>query len=243
MLKKIILTTALAAGLATSASAFDAEIEGDLSVGYFSKYIWRGQAINDESVIQTGIGFQVDKIYLNLWGNMDLTDEGEKNNFTEVDFTAEYSDSLTEGVDYTLGVIRYDFDEDAGNTNEIYGGLSFDMPLSPSFTVYRDIDAIEGTYFSAGVSHSFSLGEDMALDCAASLGYADSDYNLGYWGVDDSSMQDLALSASMPLAMGDWTLTPSVTYAAIMDDELKETDAYEPDPDYIYAGISLSTTF
>ena len=202
--------------------------------------------LTDESVMQMGAGVQVDKLYFNVWGSMDLTKHSndEEMEFTEFDYSIDYTDTLTEGIDYSLGLIYYSFPS-ANNTMEVYGGLSFDTVLSPSITVYYDFDEINSTYVSAGIGQSFEVADGVALDCSASLGWGSKGYTADYWGTadGDSAMQDLTVSLAMPIELGSWTLTPSVTYVSLIDGAVRDTNSYDDAADYIYAGIGLSTTF
>ena len=90
--------------------------EGDVSIGasvdFFSKYIWRGQNLVDDWVLQPGANISYKGITASVWGNFDLTDENyNKSEFSEVDLALDYSGQVP-GVDilsYSLGVIYYDF--------------------------------------------------------------------------------------------------------------------------------------
>lgn len=248
MLKKMmVVVAAMIVSYAATSRAFDVEIAGDASVDYNGKYVWRGQVLNDDPVLQPSVGFQVGKVYLNVWGNMDTTEyNGNSGEFNEVDYTIDYSDQITDLLGFSIGAIRYDFPNTSLDaTTEIYAGLNLDVFLAPSVTVYYDIDDVEGTYVSFGIGHSIELSETLALDMSASLGWGNDKYNEGYWGITDadSSAQDLAVSVALPIALGDWTLTPSVNYVSLMDNDLRESDAYAMESDYFYAGIGLSTSF
>jgi len=246
MLKKMmVVVAAMIISFASVSNAFEADIAGDATVNYMGKYVWRGQLLNDDPVVQPSVGFQVGKLYLNVWGNMDTTQYNDNGGeFNEVDFTVDYSDKITDLLGYSVGAIRYEFpNTDLDATTEIYAGLNLDTFLTPSVKVYYDIDDIEGTYVSFGIGHSIAITETIALDMGASMGWGNENYNEGYWGVDNSSAQDLTLTMALPIAMGSWTLTPSVNYVTLLDSDLKESDAYATESDYFYAGIGLSTTF
>ncbi len=248
MLKKMmVVAVAMIVSFASVSSAFDVDITGDASVNYLGKYVWRGQLLNDDPVVQPSVGFQVGKLYLNLWGNMDTTSiNGNNGEFNEVDFTIDYSDQITEVLGFSVGAIRYDFpNTDYDATTEIYAGLNLDVFLSPTVTVYYDIDEIEGMYVNFGIGHSLAITETVALDMGASMGWGNKRYNEGYWPSADggSSLQDLTLTMALPIALGDWTLTPSLTYVTLMDSDLRDADDYATESDYLYAGIGLSTTF
>jgi hypothetical protein len=83
----------------------------------------------------------------------------------------------------------------------------------------------------------------LSLDVSVSIGWGDSDYNTYYWGASKSEWNDFGISAALPMAMGEWTLTPSVTYVMIVDDAVRSLDTYDTDSDYLFFGVSLSTEF
>ena len=90
----------------------------------------------------------------NVWGNYELTDVNDygpphgdgKNKFTEIDLTAEYAFSW-ENFSFPVGIIHYLFpNTSAEATTEIYAGASYDWVVTPSLTVYQDIDEAHGQY-------------------------------------------------------------------------------------------------
>ena len=84
--------------------------------------------------------------------------------FTEVDYYFGYEGDVpgVDGVSFEAGVINYHFPSATCDTTEIYWGFGFDLPLSPSVTVYHDIDAIDGTYVSFGFAHDFGTIVELA---------------------------------------------------------------------------------
>lgn len=221
-----------------------------LSVDYFGKYIWRGQDFTDEPVLQPGATIGLGKVTLGIWGNLETTNvNNEKNAFTEVDYTIDYSDSVpgVEGLGYSLGIISYDFPETGAQTYEAYLGLSLDTVLSPSLTYYYDYDDVDSSYVSVGVGHSIPdiLGPDsgVAADLSASLGWGASKYNNAYWGVNDSAINDLVLGAAFPFGLGPVTVTPSVNYVILTDSDIKASNAFNTDNEYLFAGIGVAMEF
>ena len=226
------------------------KIEFEVTADFYSKYIWRGINVNDDYVFQPGISATYKGLTAGVWGNLDLTDYlGEEGEFSEVDYYLDYSAEVPgiDGVSYSVGLINYHFPSLVGDTTEVYWGLAFDLPLSPMFTVYHDIDEIDGTYASFAVGHEFGTvadlggGVEVGMDFGASLGLGDSDYNTDYWGTKDAALNDLALSVSFPFKVAGFSVSPSLNYVSIMDGGLRSADGASSD--YFFTGISLSKSF
>ncbi|MHC4215244.1 MAG: hypothetical protein ACYSWP_17925, partial [Planctomycetota bacterium] len=156
------------------------------------------------------------------------------------------------GVGYSVGVIRYFFpNANPTDTTEIYWGLGLDMPLSPSVTVYHDVDEAKGTYASLGLSHSIEefavvLNDiGVGLDLGASLGWANRTYNKYYWGgtANSERFNDLAFSISFPFEVYGFTLSPSLNYVTLVDSRVSKSNTYNKDDVYFVAGISISKSF
>jgi len=229
------------------------EVGFELTADYFGKYIWRGQNLSDDPVFQPGISISYGNLTAGIWGNMDLTNiNGNSGDFSEMDYSLDYSSTFPgiEGVGYSVGVIYYDFPgTTTKDTTEVYWGLNFDLPLSPSITVYHDVDEAEGSYVSLAFGHSIEriaeLGPDIpvGMEIGTSLGWGSASYNKYYWGTDQSKLQDLTFSVSFPMEIAGWTLSPSLNYITLVSDDIRDTDVYGTDSDFFFAGISLSKSF
>ena len=100
-----------------SFAADDEKVMGvDISADYFGKYIWRGQNINDESVLQTNVSGSAYGFTGSIWANIDLTNGSQSvpNNageFSEIDYTLDYSASIpgAKKLGVSVGVIHYLF--------------------------------------------------------------------------------------------------------------------------------------
>jgi uncharacterized protein (TIGR02001 family) len=251
LLVMCVIGSAFAEGgdLTTDEAASD-WISFDLTADFNSKYVWRGQNLVDDWVLQPGFSATMYGFTLGVWGNVDMTDEnGEEWEFTEVDYSVDYSADLVEGVSYSLGYIYYAFPQGSNDTYEFYGGLGFDTILSPSVTWYYDADEADGSYVAFGLGHSIEeivkLSEDLpvGMDIGLNIGWADSDYNEYYWGVSDDGFNDLTVSVGFPIEISGWSFTPSVSYVKLLDSDIRKSDAYDSKSDYVYAGIGLSTSF
>lgn len=224
----------------------------EITTDFYSKYIWRGQNLSDDYVFQPCTSLSYNSFTVGIWGNWDITSINDNDKqVSELDYSIDYSNSVPgiEGLNYSVGAIYYDFPgTDVASTTEVYGGLGLDIFLSPTITVYQDIDEADGTYVSFSVEHIIEeiakIGDmPIAMVTGASIGWGNSSYDEYYWGVDSDKLNDLALSVAFPMEIGGWTFTPSVNYVSIVSSTLRETDAYRPESDYLFTGLSLSKAF
>ncbi len=212
-------------------------------VSFYSQYIWRGYALSDESlVIQPSATGEYHGVSMNLWANLDTdfvdaTAASGNFLFTEGDVTLAYDrsfGSLSTGVGY----IYYGASE---NSQEAYISLGVDVITAPSFTVYRDMDAFPGWYFSFGLSHSFEFGDDgISLDIAGSIGYIDPDGDGAY-------LNDGLISMAVNLPFLDYfTLSPTLAYSLSVSDDAEddiEAGSADGEANHFYAGATVSMAF
>lgn len=231
----------------------DNGIDFELTTDFSSKYIWRGQNLDDDPVFQPGISISHKNVTASVWGNLEFTNiNGNSGDFSELDYSLDYSGAVpgVEGLGYSIGLIYYDFPGTAvKDTTEVYLGFSLDLPLNPSLTIYHDIDETEGSYVSLAFAHSIEKIAELApdvpigLDIRASLAWGSGFYNKYYWGTDQSKLNDLTFSASFPFDVAGWTVVPSLNYVTLLSDDIRATDAYDTAGDYFYAGIGFVKKF
>jgi hypothetical protein len=229
------------------------EVGVEITADYLGKYIWRGQNLSDDPVFQPGVSMTYEGFTFGIWGNLETTSiNNNSGEFTEVDQYLDYSSEVPdiEGLGFSLGLIYYDFPgTTVPRTTEVYWGLNLDTLLSPSITFNHDIDEADGLYVSLGLGHSvdkiFELDPDtpVAMELGASYGWGDSSYNQYYWGLNNSKANDLAFSASFPFEIGGWTINPSINYIALVSSDIKKTNAYGRDDDFLFVGIGFSKGF
>ncbi len=238
-----------------AASAVE-DVSVDVSIDYVGKYIWRGLMVTDDPVLQPAVSVGTDKLTLSIWGNSELTNiNGERGEFTEVDYTLDYTDALPglEDATFSAGAIYYRFPRalnTTGTTTELYAGIGLDNILSPTATLYYDFDEADGFYASFGVSHAVDItcmditdGMVKALDLSATLGYGDSNYNSEYWAESTDSMNDLVITAAIPVELCQAaSLITSCSYVSLLDGSIKNGTAGQKG-DYLYAGVGLAVSF
>ena len=242
-----ILATAIALGVPAGASAEEAErpsIGADIAV--ISKYVWRGLVLTDDPVLQPSLTVGYKGLGLNIWANTDLTDVNDTpGEINELDYTLDYSFSVKK-VSMSVGVIQYTFPHTSFEpTTELFGTASLDVLLAPTVKIYWDVDEVGGVYGTVGIGHSFPLkevkGSSSSLDLSASLGYATSGWNEGYYGVHSSGLVDLLLTVGLPVSIDKHlSITPYISYSQLIDGDLK--DAVEDD-NATFFGATLSLAF
>jgi hypothetical protein len=231
---------------------------------FYSKYVWRGQLINDDYVFQPCISATYKGWTASIWGNVNTTDYGAVDNsgeFTEYDLTLDYSGKFSEEskIGYSVGVIHYHFPSIAEyDTTELYWGFNFAVPLNPTIKVYHGLGNENGTYVNLGISHTFDdiikltdkIKGDLVL--GASLGWADGTYNKDYWANGDdptksvthSGLNDLTFTAALPMELGGgWIFKPSLNYVTLVDSKIRDADTYSSSSDYFFTGLSVSKSF
>ena len=185
-------TTAIVAAILAGASVASAqELSVSAAVSYESDYIFRGVRLADE-FIAPSVDISYGDFYAGVWAALPW-DSGDE---TEVDFYAGYGFGVSETVSADVGVTYYTY-PDSENTVEIYGGLSFEAPLSPAVYAFYDFD-LEALTIEASGGHSVEVSETTAVDLSVYLGYVDGEggFNYFYYGAGAAYVVTLAENAS-----------------------------------------------
>ncbi len=241
----ILVVSAPALGWAFIAKDAKPTASGD--VGIYSQYIWRGFALSDDSVvIQPSATVEYAGFRLNLWGNLDtdyppsLTTPGNEYQWNETDFTLAYDRGFGP-VAVGVGYIYYALDA-VPDSQEIYLSLGADVPLSPTFTVYREMAYDPGWYMNLGISYSHELTESgISLDLAGSVGYLDPDGGAG--GYFNEAL--ISLGFTIPFCEY-FSVSPMVAYTVYLSGKAYDTlkaNPFDNKAEHIYGGVSLSVAF
>ena len=224
------------------------------SVDYFNRYVWRGMNLNDDSVFQFNMEGSAWGFTGGIWSNMPLTDTYETRpagEFDEVDYSLDFSRSINDKIGFSLGVIHYTLQGYESPTTEIYGGLNFDVLLSPSVTWYRDVDGIDGSYIQFGLNHSFekigkwSDDEYVSLELSGNFGLGGSSYNIGYFGVEGTKLNDFTLNIAVPFQLKHGiSVTPSINMSAMLNGTIRDSYFYGTGkPTNVWFGINFTKSF
>jgi hypothetical protein len=251
----VVLVLALIVFAAGTAAADDKVVTYGVSLDYFSKYIWRGQNVDNSSVLQPTVSASAYGFTGSFWGNLDMTNKSKTapdnaGEFSEYDLTLDYTTTIPDfnWVSWSVGTIYYQFpNTHVDSTTEIYGGFSLTtVPLTPSFKWYRDIQAINGSYFQYSIGQTFDKVYVMNENCycglllGASYGWGNAAYDRGYFGVNSGQSNDLTLSAALCTQVYTWMIKPSINYSTMLGNSIRDaTDKSEN----LWVGVGISTTF
>ena len=252
-LPSILLLTFTRPLLAQDEAGFSAEG----SVDYFSQYIWRGLKLNTDSVLQFNAQAGIWGLTAAVWLDMPLTRANGTRTAgkpDEIDFLLDFSRNipgLNDIVGYSVGIAHYRFMEYDDPTTEIYGGLNFNIPSSPSITWNRDIGTIDGSYICLGLGHTFenlvtwSDSGSINLELNASVALGTAAYNAGYFETEKTRFNDFTLNVALPINLKyGISIAPSFNTSTMLSKDIRDAYVYgNRKPTSVWAGIKLSISY
>jgi len=259
----IVLGTAvLIAGACAGARGAQVELGGELEMSVRSDFVWRGEVISDDPVIQPAAMVYADNLSAAARGTWALSSDDDDTWDSRGDLVLDYTAAWRKQL-LSAGAIAYIY-HDSGvgsqdDTFEAYLGYSVDVPTLPAVTVYYDFQEIEGWYAEFSVGHSFRLGSDrLSLDLGASVAAADEEYvrnvfvvpadeDTGFEGAraEEAGLVDLELSARIVIKLEErFAVTPGYTYSCLLDSDLRDVaDAAGMDTDSSIVSVTGSMYF
>lgn len=243
------------------------KVTGSVSLGAYTRYIFRGYELSSDSVvIQPSVTVSYKGFSVNYWGNIDsnetatqsfVPDRPGKKSFNESDLTLSYTYTIDK-LSLTGGYIYYGT-KYTKETEEVFLSASYDIISKPTLTIYRDISTYPGTYVNLSFSHSFEVYKDITFDLAASFGYfkGDGDYwrtyesTTGeYTGKKYSAFHDGKIQAGFTIpVMKNLTVQPVVQYWFPLSNKAKrivDGTPYNPSghlDDTWVAGVGITFSF
>jgi len=142
--------------------------------------------------------------------------------------------------------------------------MSVDTLLTPTLTIYKEIDHYHQWYATLGVSHTFKLHERVGLKLAGQISYLKSQDETTYPKFDSDSLattdkfnnfHDATFTVSLPVTVTkNITITPLLTYVFPLSNDARyemkarglQGTLYPSDKDsssFLYGGVTLSFAF
>ena len=136
---------------------------------------------------------------------------------TETDITLNYEYAPIELLTFNVGNTFYSL-EGLSDTDELYLKTTVNTLLSPTLSIYWDIDEAHyaGLYYTFSVGHSFELVKNLSLNLGALISY-----NQSNWSVTgneaSNTWHDYELSTGLDYAFTDnISASASYTYSNIL---------------------------
>jgi uncharacterized protein (TIGR02001 family) len=267
-------TAAPAIAAAPAAPAED-KPTADFAVSALSKYVWRGyEQTRDSIVVQPSLTVGYKGFSANLWSNLDtkpyssIPGRTYSGNWTETDLTLSYSKTFGP-VNVGGGYIYYGLNApnqdtpDLLDSQEVFVTVGLNKLLSPTLTVYKEIDHYHQWYFLLGISHKIEFNKVIALQLAASASYLlseDADkypkYNSDSIATTDkfSNFHDGVVSVSLPITPVKYiTIIPIISYVFPLSNDAKyemkalgkqgTASPSDRDSSYLYGGLTFDFSF
>ena len=229
MKKTILALATLAAGLSASAAEGQSnQLAVSLDATYVSTYVFRGLETAGAS-IQPSLEANYRDFYAGVWYSDDFAGQVA----SETDLYAGYNFALTETFSADVGLTRYLYERQIGDSTEAFVGLKANVLLSPSLYSYYDLDN-ESTTYIASIGHSVPVAKlGLQVDLSALVGLVQrtngaADYN--YWGVGAAIPYQLSENAK---------LTAAVNYTNVGDAEPTGGISSEQDQVVYSLGVAI----
>jgi len=247
----------------------------DFTTYFLSKYVWRGyENTKDSLVVQPSLTVGYKGFSASLWGNLDTSPyspgpQSYSSTWTETDLTLAYAKTfgiVNAGVGYiyyNLGA-AFPGGTKPPDSQEVYATLGLNTLLTPTLTVYKEVDHYHQWYFLLGVSHVFEFNKTVSLKLAAAGSYLKSEsadptdpLNIGYPKFNDShaattdkfnNFHDGIVTASLPIAVAKYvTLTPTISYTFPLSsdakNEIQARSKNGKDDSFLFGGLGLTFAF
>jgi hypothetical protein len=209
----------MAAGTVSVTKAQAADLSYGADIGAFSKYVWRGVQQSTGTAVQGDLSAAVGGLTGSVWLSNSYASPAPQyggNSVVETDWTLDYSGSYA-GVGYSVGGIDYTYLYDsASNFPEVYLGLSYDAPISPSVKVSYTAASSASKWYLAGDTW-VDLGVSGSLSGVSLSGTV----SFASWKKDavnrpstdtwKTGAQLVTLAMSKDFTIGGITATPSLT--------------------------------
>jgi hypothetical protein len=208
-------------------------VSGQLSLGYDSKYIFRGVNVIPKSGLGTSeLNVQLYDFSFNVWGAT-----GTDVRYQEIDFAVAYAKAflnnhLTLGIGYT----HYTYPSIGVRDSDevfVYASTNILQPyITPTVTYYRSLRGIVGGYLEAKVETSYKL-----CNYATLKPYALVSYDLGYNVAGNNDFNNFQIGTAIEMRVGRAKISPYVAYSIPLE-ALKNTQTNE-----FWGGVKINFEF
>lgn len=217
------------------------EITSGATLDFYDKYVWRGQYLDTDPVVQPGISFSSYGVTVGYWGSLPMGSTSDTLNSAESDYYVSYAYTF-DPITLSAGHTWYEFSGTSTSSKEFYISASAAVLLTPTIAFYHDYEDGKtlntdktGNYYTASVSYSVPVWESVSVDLAATYGFID-----GQWLSGTGSHFTPTVGLKLPLT-ANLTVTPTLGYNVTMGD--LEDSAIANQESKLFGGVKSSMTF
>lgn len=248
---KMLLSLGLGLSLIPStASAVDASVT--LTADYVTEYVFRGVTLAGEA-LQPSIEVSFRNLSAGIWSSFAMGEE--KDAFAdEIDFYITSRWELTDFVSGEIGATLYHFPDSGGlfdvgteegdaSTAEIYGGLDFDVPLSPTMSGYYDFN-LKTVTLESSLTYSLSLIDNLMLEGSVSAGLVEASEGINYQYGKLSAKAYLDVTDNAAFYAGaHYGVSSEDTFLDTSFDLSDPTTLSDPTQNSTWYSVGVTTTF
>jgi hypothetical protein len=218
-------------------------ITSSATLDFYDKYVWRGQYLDTDPVVQPGISFSSYGVTVGYWGSLPMGSTSDTLNSQESDFYLSYAYTF-DPVTLSAGHTWYEFPGGSTSSKEFYFSASLATLLTPTFAFYHDYEDGKtlntdktGNYYTLSIAHSVPLLPEynVSLELGATYGYID-----GQWLSGTGSHFTPTVGVKLPLT-ANLSVTPTLGYNWTMGD-LEDSNIGNQESK-LFGGVKSSMTF
>lgn len=248
---KIVFGLGLSLLLSPSiAHAADASVT--ITGEYVTEYVFRGVTLAGEA-IQPSAEASFRNITVGVWSSFAMGEE--KAAFAdEVDFYINTGWELTDFVSGEFGATLYHYPQSGGlfdvgsdvedaSTVEIYGGLDFDVPLSPSLSGYYDVH-LKTVTLESSLTYSLAIIDRLMLEASVNAGLVEGSegVNYQYGKISGKTYLDVTDNAAF-FAGAYYGLSSKNTFLDTDFDLSDTTTLKDPTKNSAWFSVGVTSTF
>lgn len=225
-------------------------ITWQVSADFVSRYVWRGYAYTAGPVIQPDAQIGAYGFWLELWGNVDLTDEsamGHTGRFNEIDPSLNYSHTWGPfSVEPSLEFYFYPNQTASPATAELDMKFSYELgPVTLESSHNFDIFRNRGSYFGDfGVSWEHEFHPKLSLESSASLGWASAKFNSTYGAASKTALNLFQWGMAVNCRpVRHLLLRPHLDVSVLIDGDIRSSVIGGQDPEIVSGGMQVGLEF
>ncbi len=218
---------------------YDLAPSGSITLDYYDRYVWRGQYLDRDDVLQPGISMTAKGLTVGYWSSWDMANDDALMS-DESDYFVSYAYSLGP-VTLSAGHTWYSFPAGSTSSRDFFVSAAVSTILSPVFTFihdYEDGNAYgNGNYYSLGLSHTLDVYKPygISLTLGTTVGYNDHQWLNGKgFHFTPTAALNVPVTKNM-------TISPNVGYN-ITQGDLKDP-AIGNQERHIFGGVRSVVTF